>query len=444
MPCEPELLGSSALRALEEARIADRPDLVAEAVAQVALAACEHGATRDALTSLQEAQRLVDGLTDEQLAQRIEGIAVLGHVATKLDRYDHALGLFERALQIARASGQDWWLVPLTVGRASVNVRLGRLDEALADSDAARDGAQLLHDPLLCLWSEIVTCIVALVSGEPRAALAAGARATALAQHSSNVLLGASSHLIFAIAQLQAGELPQARQRLLAHAGGPDVPLAEAIMRPVWQCVLAGAELALGHRDAAEEWTLRAEASAQTLALPYTTAQAELARATLLLADGDANQASELALRAAERLRSIGAAVDAGCSDMLAGRALALAGRHQDAIEHLQHAHAVLAGCGAKSYRDDAAGELRRLDSRPARSKLAGAGIAALSNREREVAELVAAGLTNRQIAERLFLSQKTVETHITRLLTKLGITSRLAVAAILPTPEGPPRATTP
>jgi len=73
---------------------------------------------------------------------------------------------------------------------------------------------------------------------------------------------------------------------------------------------------------------------------------------------------------------------------------------------------------------------------------LAGAGIAALSNREREVAELVAASLTNRQIAQRLFLSEKTVETHITRILTKLDITSRIAVAAILPPPAGSSRAT--
>jgi tetratricopeptide (TPR) repeat protein len=156
-------------------------------------------------------------------------------------------------------------------------------------------------------------------------------------------------------------------------------------MRPVWQCVLASTELALGRRDSAEEWILRAEASAQTLELSYTTAQAELARATLLLADGDANAASALALRAAERLRSIGAAVEASFSDMLAGRALALAGRRQDAIEQLQHAHAVFAGCGAKSHRDEAARELRHLDSLPTRRR-PGGGIGALSNREHEVA----------------------------------------------------------
>jgi hypothetical protein len=131
-------------------------------------------------------------------------------------------------------------------------------------------------------------------------------------------------------------------------------------MRPLLHRVLTAAELAADRREAAEEWTRRAEASAQTLALPFTTAQAELARTMLLLADGDADSACVLALRAARRLRSIGAVVEAGISDMLAGRALALTGRRQDAIGHLQHAYAALAGSGANSYRDEAARDLRR------------------------------------------------------------------------------------
>jgi DNA-binding NarL/FixJ family response regulator len=176
--------------------------------------------------------------------------------------------------------------------------------------------------------------------------------------------------------------------------------------------------------------------------LPFTTAQAELARATLLLTDGDANEPSELALRAADRLRSIGVVADAGLSDLLASCALTLAGRREDAIERLQHAHAVLAGCGAKLYRDDAARELRRLGSRPTR--LGPGDVGALSNRDRKVAELVAAGLTNRQIAERLFLGEETAETHITRILAKLGIASHLAVAGSLPRSGRSSRATTP
>ena len=323
--------------------------------------------------------------------------------------------------------------MPLTVDRAIVKVRLGRLNEAIVDSDAARDGAQLLRDPQLCLWSEIITCIISLANGQPREALAAGARATALAQTSSNVLLGVNAHLVLALAQLQAGDPAQARRRILENAGGPDLPLAEAVMRPHWHGVLAQAELSLARREAAEDWTRRAETSAQGLQLPSATAHAELARATLLLADGDADNACALALRAGQRLRSIGAAAAAGRSDVLAGRALALAGRRTEAIERLQHAHAQFATCGAKTHRDEAARELRRLGSPPRRLRSSGEGVSALSNREREVADLAAGGLTNREIAQQLYLSEKTVETHITRILNKLDINSRIALAAILP-----------
>jgi DNA-binding NarL/FixJ family response regulator len=58
-------------------------------------------------------------------------------------------------------------------------------------------------------------------------------------------------------------------------------------------------------------------------------------------------------------------------------------------------------------------------------SSPAGAALEGLTGREREVLRLIATGLSNRQIAEHLFLSEKTVKTHVTRVLFKLGLTSR-------------------
>ena len=57
-------------------------------------------------------------------------------------------------------------------------------------------------------------------------------------------------------------------------------------------------------------------------------------------------------------------------------------------------------------------------------------GLGSLSAREREIAELVADGLANREIGARLFLSEKTIETHLTRVFQKLGLRSRTQVAA--------------
>jgi predicted ATPase/DNA-binding CsgD family transcriptional regulator len=61
-----------------------------------------------------------------------------------------------------------------------------------------------------------------------------------------------------------------------------------------------------------------------------------------------------------------------------------------------------------------------------------------LTRREHEITELIAAGLTNRQIAERLFIAQRTVDTHVTRILTKLGCSNRAQVAAVTSTRTPP------
>lgn len=94
--------------------------------------------------------------------------------------------------------------------------------------------------------------------------------------------------------------------------------------------------------------------------------------------------------------------------------------------------HAVLRDCGARRHRDEAARELRRLGRRVPRPRAGhrGQSADALTAREREVAELVATGATNRQIAARLFLSERTVETHLARVFRKLGVTGRGGVAA--------------
>ncbi|MFD0854582.1 response regulator transcription factor, partial [Actinomadura adrarensis] len=57
-----------------------------------------------------------------------------------------------------------------------------------------------------------------------------------------------------------------------------------------------------------------------------------------------------------------------------------------------------------------------------------------LSPREYEIASLVAQGCTNQQVAEKLFLSVRTVETHLSRVFAKLGVTSRVGVATALNT----------
>ncbi|MET9657189.1 helix-turn-helix transcriptional regulator, partial [Streptomyces sp. NPDC006510] len=60
------------------------------------------------------------------------------------------------------------------------------------------------------------------------------------------------------------------------------------------------------------------------------------------------------------------------------------------------------------------------------------AGLAQLTSREREIAELVAEGLTNQAVASRLCLSPRTVESHIARVYRKTGVPSRAALATLV------------
>ena len=72
------------------------------------------------------------------------------------------------------------------------------------------------------------------------------------------------------------------------------------------------------------------------------------------------------------------------------------------------------------------------MPSQPAAPPLAPSGTRSgpLTRREREVAALIARGMTNRQIAEELFIAERTADTHVEHILAKLGLASRSQVAA--------------
>jgi DNA-binding CsgD family transcriptional regulator len=105
------------------------------------------------------------------------------------------------------------------------------------------------------------------------------------------------------------------------------------------------------------------------------------------------------------------------------GAALRRRGNRSDAREPLRRALDLAQRSGAAALAERAHTELLATGARPRR--LALAGLAALTASERRVAEMAAQGLTNRQIAETLFVTEKTVEGHLRQAYRKLEIESR-------------------
>lgn len=112
------------------------------------------------------------------------------------------------------------------------------------------------------------------------------------------------------------------------------------------------------------------------------------------------------------------------------GRALRAARRPTDAREPLQRAIELAEACGSERVRDIARGELAATGARPRRTALS--GVASLTPSEERVARLAADGMTNREVAQKLFVTPKTVEVHLSNAYRKLEIRSRRQLAGAL------------
>jgi DNA-binding NarL/FixJ family response regulator len=205
---------------------------------------------------------------------------------------------------------------------------------------------------------------------------------------------------------------------------------------PVERCFdwesLTLAALATGDVAAADGYAVRAEQDAAELSLRLPAALAGRCRAAVLLVRGDPGEAARVAHASAESAALVGARLQAAFSLSLEGRALVAAGERTRAIAVLREAEQELAACGSLRVRDEMRRELRRLGARaePRGPATAGdSGIDALTKRELEIAGLITDRMTNREIAKALFLSDKTVESHVRNIFHKLGVSSRVDIA---------------
>ena len=153
------------------------------------------------------------------------------------------------------------------------------------------------------------------------------------------------------------------------------------------------------------------------------------ARSRALLNQG--GNAESLYREAIERLRRTRVRAELAHAHLLYGEWLRRERRRLDAREQLRTAHELLVEMGIEAFAERAARELRATGATARKRRVEASGD--LTPQEAQVAHLAREGLSNREIASRLFLSPRTVEYHLRKVFTKLQIRSRHELAVAFP-----------
>jgi DNA-binding CsgD family transcriptional regulator len=189
----------------------------------------------------------------------------------------------------------------------------------------------------------------------------------------------------------------------------------------------AEALVALGRLDQAEELLDQLEARGRALDRAWALASAARGRALLAAARGNPKQALGHLEDALGEHQRLGYPFELARTLHAQGSILRRDKQKAAAKATLEQALGLFERLGASLWAESARAELGRVGLRPA-------GPAELTEAEAKVAELVAAGHTNRAIAGALFMSPRTVEAHLTRVYRKLGVRSRVELARLLST----------
>jgi DNA-binding NarL/FixJ family response regulator len=309
----------------------------------------------------------------------------------------------------------------------------GRLAEAAELLDGAIEAGRLLGSPPALAGNLFNRSVVAVAVGDIDLALATAEEGVELTRHLDEGFVAAWAAVRLAGVLLETGNPDRAVELLLGRAGGEELTLIPGGWRAYCLELLTRCWLALDRRGEGEHAAARTEAAAAAVRLPLATAWADRAAAAVALHTEDSARAIDRALASADAAQEVGAPIEGALSRMLAGRALAQAGQRDRAIAELRRAAAELDACGALRYRNEAERDLGKLGHRAHRrtrpGKIEGAGLESLTERELQVARLAADGKTNPQIAAELFLSKKTVETHLRNIFRKLDVSSRVGLA---------------
>ena len=423
-------------RTLARAVMAGRTDPLTAFVAAMlsSLSNCSEGRVAEALVDLDEAQRALALLSDDRLVESIDLIQGIASAALRLERIDDTLALLERGFVVARASGQGAMIPGWLAFEAFAHLMHGHVAEALRVAETAIDAALLSGSAWHTAYAFEADSMAAYWAGDNERALASAQEALVFAERISATLPHTRSRLQLAGAWYAAGDTQRAAAELTALDAEPTRLVFDLHAAHGWDLAVR-TQLALGDLAAAHDLSTRALERADATPLLQQQASARCGRASVLLADDDA----AAALAVIDAAAGIAAPVDNPFLRAGSRRCTACASPpsasspRRSSSSNPPRPRCSSAGRSASPTPPRvSSARLGRRVTRRTRPRERGTGLAALSPREREVADQVASGKTNRTVAETLFLSEKTVETHLARIYDKLGVRSRTALATIV------------
>jgi DNA-binding CsgD family transcriptional regulator len=333
---------------------------------------------------------------------------------------DTLRGLLERATELGDENSTSWLLTLC----AQAELGLGRLADALADSREAVTLAEQSGQPLFAGLGLAVGSLVLAQLGRPEEAREAAERAFELARGTSAeadlVASSALGHL--ELARNAAGSAEAHLKPAVEFARLENIAESGAIRFVVDQIE---ALIELGRRDEAIELLDWYERNARRLERVSALANCARCRGLLAAQSGDLDSALSAYEDALAWHAQVQLPLDRGRTLLALGAAQRRLKRRREARTTFEEALAVFERMGAALWAERARAELKRISGRAATP-------GALTPAEERVAGLVAEGKTNKEVATALFLSERTVEGHLSRIFGKLGIKHRAELGPAL------------
>jgi len=340
------------------------------------------------------------------------------------ERYAEVRPLLDASIAQARASGDSGRLAAGLAHRGWLALRRGDLFAAEADTRTALAAAGLPAPTLYRVLDAGVLVDTLVERGELDAAEQVLVRFGPDAEGGS--LTAAVLRLARGGLRLEQGRAAEALEDFLAVGTRMTRSLITCPSFLPWRSEAALAHLALGDREPAARLADEELEHARTFGAPRALGVA--LRAAGIVAGGDRG---ELLLREAIDAYEHGdAELERARAHADLGAMLRRRNRRTEARALLREALDAAHRAGARPLAEHAETELRATGARPRRVVLT--GIDSLTASERRVAELAGDGLTNREIAQTLFVTARTVEGHLTSVFRKLQLDSRNELSAAL------------